>query len=71
MIAFTLFLREKASLLLAVKRFRLKRMHVVIVPRSTPYDYQKQLKVFLVHSPANENDADINLEEPPIPNRET
>jgi ethanolamine utilization protein EutQ (cupin superfamily) len=38
---------------------------VVIVPRGTPYDYAGKLKVFLVHAPANLDEADIDLEPPP------
>ncbi len=41
---------------------------VVIVPRGTPYDYWgERLEMLLVHVPANINEADIDLEEPPAP----
>ena len=40
---------------------------MVLVPRNTPYDYEGQLKLFLVHSPANNDEADISLEEKPVP----
>jgi mannose-6-phosphate isomerase class I len=46
---------------------------VVIVPRNTPYDYEahphSQLKVFLVHAPANIEEADISLEDQPQPDQ--
>lgn len=38
---------------------------VLIVPKNTPYDYKatsKVLKLFLVHSPAFQPEADIKLE---------
>ena len=40
---------------------------VVLVPRNTPYDYEGRLKLFLVHSPANNDEADISLEDRPQP----
>lgn len=40
---------------------------VVIIPRGTPYDYWGALEMLLVHVPANIDEADINLEEPPFP----
>ncbi len=40
---------------------------VVIIPRGTPYDYWGELEMLLVHAPANIDEADINLEEPPFP----
>ena len=40
---------------------------VVLVPRNKPYDDEGQLKLFLVHSPANNDEADISLEEKPVP----
>lgn len=39
---------------------------VVIIPRGTPYDYWGGMSLLLVHAPANIDEADINLEEPPF-----
>ena len=39
---------------------------VVIIPRGTPYDYWGLMSLLLVHSPANIDEADINLEDPPF-----
>ena len=39
---------------------------VLIVPRGTPYDYWGRMSLLLVHSPANIDEADIALEEPPF-----
>ena len=39
---------------------------VVIIPRGTPYDYWGRMSLLLVHSPANIDEADIDLEDPPF-----
>ena len=39
---------------------------VLIIPRGTPYDYWGRMSLLLVHSPANIDEADINLEDPPF-----
>lgn len=51
------------------EQFAVTRGDVVLVPRNTPYDYQGRLKLFLVHSPANNDEADISLGEKPVPAR--
>jgi mannose-6-phosphate isomerase-like protein (cupin superfamily) len=41
-----------------------EKTDVVIIPKDTPYDYQAKggvLKLFLVHSPAFDDSADIKL----------
>jgi mannose-6-phosphate isomerase-like protein (cupin superfamily) len=40
---------------------------IVIIPRGTPYDYWGRMSLLLVHAPANIDEADINLEDPPFP----
>lgn len=47
--------------------FAVTKGDVVLVPRNTPYDYEGQLTLFLVHSPANNDEADISLEPKPQP----
>lgn len=47
------------------KVFRVKKNDVVIVPKNTPYDYRTlngKLKLFLVHTPAFDPKAEVNLE---------
>jgi mannose-6-phosphate isomerase-like protein (cupin superfamily) len=66
-----LILEGEGEFTVGNQTFAVKQDDVVIVPRSTPYDYQGQLKVFLVHSPANDDEADISLEEPPTPDEES
>lgn len=47
------------------KSFKVAPADVVIVPKNTPYDYKatsKVLKLFLVHSPAFEPEAEVKLE---------
>ncbi len=39
---------------------------LLIIPRGTPYDYWGRMSLLLVHAPANIDEADINLEEPPF-----
>lgn len=39
---------------------------VVLVPRGTTYDYEGGMRLFLVHAPANRDEADLSLEEPPV-----
>ena len=39
---------------------------VLIVPRGTPYDYWGRMSLLLVHAPANIDEADIDLEDPPF-----
>ncbi len=62
-----LILEGQGSFTVADDTFDVAPGDVVIVPRNTPYDYAGNLKVFLVHSPANNEEADISLEEPPHP----
>ena len=38
---------------------------VLLIPRGTPYDYWGALEMLLVHVPANIDEADIDLEDPP------
>lgn len=45
--------------------FNVAPTDVIIVPKNTPYDYKatsKVLKLFLVHSPAFEPEAEVKLE---------
>ena len=53
----------------ADERFEVVTGDVVLVPRNTPYDYEGDLKLFLVHSPANLDEADISLETLPVPDQ--
>lgn len=39
-----------------------KETDVVIVPKNTEYDYKGKMKIFLVHSPAYDPEADIDIE---------
>ena len=43
-----------------------KKTDVIIVPKNTPYNYQAKkgaLKLFLVHTPAYDEDCEVKLEE--------
>jgi mannose-6-phosphate isomerase-like protein (cupin superfamily) len=45
--------------------FKVVKTDVIIVPKNTPYDYKAisdVLKLFLVHSPAFDPEADVKLE---------
>lgn len=48
------------------KVYRVKRSDVIIVPKNTPYDYKAlagtTLKLFLVHSPAFDQEFVVDLE---------
>jgi hypothetical protein len=36
---------------------------VVIVPKDTAYDYRGQMRLFLIHTPAYEQDSDVHLDD--------
>lgn len=36
---------------------------VVIIPKDTVYDYKGQMRLFLVHTPAYEQDSDVHLDD--------
>lgn len=62
-----LVLEGQGRFTIAGDAFDVVKGDVVLVPRNTPYDYEGHLKLFLVHSPANNDEADISLEERPVP----
>lgn len=64
-----LVLEGQGRFTVAGEAFDVAKGDVVLVPRNTPYDYEGQLKLFLVHSPANNDEADISLEDRPQPER--
>lgn len=64
-----LVLEGQGRFTVAGDAFEVAKGDTVLVPRNTPYDYEGQLKLFLVHSPANNDEADISLEEKPVPER--
>lgn len=39
-----------------------EKTDVIIIPKNTPYDYQGEMKIFLVDCPAFEKGADVKLE---------
>ena len=41
---------------------QVEKMDVIIVPKNTFYDYKGKMKLFLVHSPAFDEDAEIKLD---------
>lgn len=46
------------------KKISVQKDDVIIVPKNTPYDYKttsKELKLFLIHSPAFDEKADLKL----------
>ena len=43
------------------KIIQVKKTDVVIVPKNTPYDYSGKMKLFLVHAPAFDADAEVKL----------
>ena len=38
-----------------------KKTDVIIVPHNTPYDYNGKMKLFLVHTPPWNEEAEVNL----------
>ena len=36
---------------------------VVILPKDTAYDYRGRMRLFLIHTPAYEQDSDVNLDD--------
>jgi mannose-6-phosphate isomerase-like protein (cupin superfamily) len=42
---------------------RVKKDDVLLIPKGTVYDYQGQMRLFLVHSPAYEQDSDIHYDD--------
>ncbi len=56
----------KGEFIIDEKSISVKKTDVVIVPKNTPYDYRATggttLKLFLVHFPAFDAEADIKLE---------
>ena len=52
----------KGEFIINDKVVPVKEKDVIIIPKNTPYDYQGEMKIFLVDCPAFERDADIKLE---------
>ncbi len=52
----------KGKFIINDKVVPVEKMDVIIIPKNTPYDYQGEMKIFLVDCPAFEEDADIKLE---------
>jgi len=48
------------------ERVAVEETDLLIIPCGTPYDYWGRMSLLLVHSPANMDEADVNLEEPPF-----
>lgn len=60
-----LILDGKGEFIINGEVIPVKKTDVVIVPKNTPYDYQARegiLKLFLVHTPAFDPEADVKLE---------
>ena len=38
-----------------------KKTDVIIIPHNTPYDYSGKMKLFLVHTPPWNEEAEVNL----------
>jgi len=60
-----LILDGEGEFIINGKIIPVKKTDVIIVPKNTPYDYKSTrgvLKLFLVHTPAFDPKADVNLE---------
>lgn len=44
------------------KIIKVEKMDVIIVPKNTPYDYKGKMKLFLVHCPAFDENAEVKFE---------
>jgi ethanolamine utilization protein EutQ (cupin superfamily) len=44
------------------KTIPVEKTDVVIVPKNTPYDYEGRMKLFLVHTPAFDQEKEVELE---------
>ncbi|KKU19546.1 MAG: hypothetical protein UX31_C0005G0036 [Candidatus Nomurabacteria bacterium GW2011_GWA1_46_11] len=61
-----LVLEGKGLFTIDGKDIPVEEMDLVIVPKDTPYDYKTEggtVKMFLIHSPAYDRDAEVKLDE--------
>jgi len=61
-----LVLSGSGTFKIGTERLAVEETDLVIIPRGTPYDYWGRMSLLLVHSPANIDEADVKLEEPPF-----
>jgi len=57
-----LVLEGSGEFIIDGKVIQVEKMDVIIVPKNTPYDYKGKMKLFLVHCPAFNQDAEAKLE---------
>ncbi|MCX6826427.1 MAG: cupin domain-containing protein, partial [candidate division Zixibacteria bacterium] len=60
-----LVLEGKGKFMVGNEKNDVKKDDVIIIPKNTPYDYKAiggKLKLFLVHTPAYDEKAEIKLE---------
>lgn len=57
-----LVLEGSGEFIINDKTIQVEKTNVVIVPKNTPYNYKGKMKLFLVHCPAFDQDAEIKLE---------
>jgi mannose-6-phosphate isomerase-like protein (cupin superfamily) len=62
-----LVLEGSGRFMIAGESLAIQAGDVIIVPRQTPYDYERRMKLFLMHAPADRNEWDTSLEDPPRP----
>jgi mannose-6-phosphate isomerase-like protein (cupin superfamily) len=52
----------KGEFVINGKGIPVEKTDVIIVPKNTPYDYNGIMKLFLIHSPAYDPEAEMKLE---------
>jgi len=57
-----LVLEGSGEFIMGGKVVKVEKMDVVIVPKNTPYDFKGKMKLFLVHAPAFDENAEVRLE---------
>ena len=55
-------LEGEGTFIVAGKEYPVEPGNVVMVPKLTPYDYNGEMTLFIVHSPADHPDFNVNLE---------
>ena len=56
-----LVLNGRGRFLIHDEDIGVKKDDVVIVPKNTPYDYEGEMELFLVHTPAFDRSAEVRL----------
>jgi len=57
-----LVLKGSGQFIVNDKKIEVDKTDVIIVPKDTPYDYKGNMKLFLVHTPAFDEQHEVKLE---------